>query len=81
MKYLTELTNTRPIIKEGDFLIGTKFYDWLKEEHELGNSVEQFIDTIKRYTYFADAPFKGRRDGKSHKYVWDLFWRNQYKLN
>jgi hypothetical protein len=76
-----KLTNTRPVIKGNDLFAETEFNSWLEKEVELGNSVDRFIDCIKKYTYYVDKPFKGRADGRAHKYVFQYFWYKKTKKN
>ena len=64
-----------PIIKGDDILTETEFYNWLKFREGEGIKDTNFIPTIKEYTNNIEAPFKGRKDGKAHQYVFDCFCR------
>lgn len=68
-----------PIIESNDILTDTAFYKWLQLRREEGLNDTNFIPTIKEYTNNVEAPFKGRKDGTAHRYVFDCFWDNTLK--
>lgn len=65
-----------PIIHGEDLLTETAFYKWLQERRKQWHNDTHFIPTIKEYTGHVEAPFKGRKDGTAHKYVFECFWRD-----
>lgn len=65
----------RTIIKKTDRFEDTEFYKWLMERHLSGVKDENFIHTVITYMKNGDAPFRGRLDSESHKFVFEYFQR------
>lgn len=65
----------RPIINKTDRFEDTEFYKWLMERALSGVKDLNFISTVKTYMRNGDAPFRGRLDGESHKFVFEHFQR------
>lgn len=80
MEVFDHISETKdfPIIQGSDLLEETAFFKWLEERREQGHNDTNFIPTIKEYTGHVEAPFKGRKDGTAHKYVFECFW---HKIN
>lgn len=69
----------RPIIQPNDKLTDTEFYSWLQSEIDAGAKPVRFVDAVLKY-FGKPQPFKKRTDMQYHKYVFEVFWREQNQL-
>ncbi len=67
------------ILNPTDLLTETEFYKWLTVEMNNGAHHVHFIKAVSKYTNYDPYPFKGRDDGQAHKFVFDVFFKDNLK--